>query len=108
MGGRAEQALQDTSGLGFEAIACKPEADQRVVVGPHRAVVIRHGIVAGFAMSNRADAPSAERLATHQRVSSATCTLRIRDACEQCVPGVRGTNASGPLSAIERKCIRTD
>src|SRR5438270_378930 len=46
--------------LGAVAVARKSERDQRVVMRPHRAVVIGRGVEAPLAPRERADAPAAE------------------------------------------------
>ena len=108
MRGRIEQALEDAGRFGLEAIAREAKADQRIVVRPDRAVVVRHRVIARLALRDRADAPAAERLAAHQRVGGTARPLRIRNAREERMAGVRGANAAGPLGAIERERIGAD
>src|SRR5215469_1507165 len=57
---RAKQAFQHLQRRGLEPVAREAEGDQRIVVRPHRTVVVGHRVVAGLARGNRADAPAGE------------------------------------------------
>ena len=74
----------------LQPVAREPERDQRVVVRPDRAVVIRHRIVARLAARDGADAPAREELRAEQVVRDLGRALRPRDAGEQHLPGIRG------------------
>ena len=77
----------------------------RVVVRPHRAVVIRHRIVARLAARQRADAPAAETVAVEQRGGDAPRPLGRRDAGEQGVAGIGRAHAARTLGAVEGQRI---
>src|ERR671912_2378489 len=108
MRGRAEQALVHACRSRLEAVAGEAKADDRIVVRPHRAVVIRHRVIASLALGDRADPPPAERLPAHQGLSRAAGPLWIGDPGKQRVAGVGGANPAGPLRAVESKRVGPD
>src|SRR5947207_9934043 len=57
--------------------------NQRIVVRPDRAVVIRHWIVAGFVLRHGADAPAGEEPGAKQPARHLGGAIRLRNAGEQ-------------------------
>ena len=53
-----KQARKDADRFGLEPIARQPQGTQRVIVRPDGAIVGRHQVMARFALSDRANAPS--------------------------------------------------
>jgi hypothetical protein len=79
--------------------------DQGVIMGPDRAVVIGHGIVARLGGGHGADAPAREEGAVRELVGDAGGTIRTGDAGQQYLPGVRGAYTAGLLGAVEGESI---
>src|ERR1051325_10896183 len=105
VGRRVEQALEHLLDGALEAVAGEPERDQRIVVRPDRAVVIRQRIVALLALRDGADAPAGEEVRTHQVVPDLGRALLRADAGEQNLAGVRAAHAARALGAVEGERI---
>src|SRR6185295_3421294 len=102
---RIEQAFEHLRDRALVAIARKPERDQRVVVRPDRAVVIRHRIVARLAARDRTDAPAREEARAEQSVRDALRAIGPRDAGEQHLARVGCAHAARLLRAVERESV---
>ena len=89
----------------LEAIACKAERDQRVVVRPDRAVVIGHRIVARLAARHGADTPAREKMRPHQVGGDEAGAVFAHHAAEQELPGVRRAHPARLFGAVERERI---
>ena len=81
---RVEQSREHGQRRVLQAVAREPGRDERVVVRPDRAVVVRHRVVARFAGRERADAPAGEARSDDSSVRRpAAPRVRPRDAGEQ-------------------------
>src|SRR5260370_19145730 len=76
-----EQAFEHPLERALEVVAGETERDQRVIMRPDRAVVVRHGIVARFRVGNRPNPPPGKEFWPHQ-------TVRYLDASTE--PGAAG------------------
>ena len=102
---QVECGHQDAPRVVRQPIAGESRGDDRVVVRPHRSVVVRHRVVPHRIRRDRADTPPAERRIGEQRFGNNPGPLGIDDAREQAVSGVRRTDAAGALACVERQGV---
>src|SRR5712664_2801319 len=79
----SKERVKEIAGLLLKTVKRKSKADQGIVVRPHRAVVVGHGIVARLAGTNGANSPTGEKFFGHQRCSQHLGALLFRDLAEQ-------------------------
>src|SRR6185436_16309586 len=91
--------------LGAVPVAREAERDQRVIVRPDRAVVVRSGVEAPLALAQGADAPAAEEVGAEQALRHARRALGAHHAGKQQLAGVRAAHAARRAVAVERDRI---
>ena len=102
---RRSRPLGDGLHRDRQAVPGEPGGDQRVVVRPDRAVVIRHRVVAHFAGVDGPDAPAGKHALSQQRLGDLPRAVRLRETREQAMPGVRRADRAGTLLAIQRQRV---
>src|SRR5262249_44839070 len=105
VGGGVEERLREREDLAPQAVPHEPETDERIVVRPDRPVVIGRRMEAPLSRPDLADAPAGEELGIEETAGDARRALRRRDAREEHLSGVRGTDAARVLVAVERERI---
>ena len=96
---------QDAAGRAGETVSRHAGGDDRVVVRPDRAVVIRLRVVASLAGGNRADAPAGKRRVLHQCSADARRALGRDDPRKQAMPGIGGAHTTRALVPIESQRV---
>ena len=92
----------------LQAISTETRGYERIVVRPDRSVVIRHRIVADFALRNGANSPIAEALRARQRICDTDGIGGIGYAGEERMPGVGGPYPAWFLGSIQGQGIGAD
>ena len=105
---RLEEAGEHLHRPVLAAVARQPQGDQRVVVRPDRAVVVRHRVVAHLVGVEGADPPAGEGGLVEQGVGHPPGARPAGDPREQAVPRVRGPHLAPPLLAVERQGVGGD
>ena len=100
-----EHALDDPQRLGPAAVAGEPQGDQRVVVRPDRAVVVRERVVAGVVLGHRPHPPPRPERLAHERVHDRVHALVRHDAAPQQMADVRAHRVDRPLVTIQRERV---
>src|SRR5215475_6588963 len=77
---RIEQAFEDANYPGAITTAREPQRSDRVVMGPHRAVVITHRIIAALGIAERPDAPPREHVAAQQSLGELLAMSAVDDS----------------------------
>src|SRR5207247_6833610 len=85
-----------------QAVAGEALRDQRVVVRPHRAVVVAHRVVGWVLARKGADAPAGVHVRLHQPARDARRATRRRDAAPERMPGVARDRGDLPLVPVKR------
>ena len=98
---RLERALDDAQRLRKVGVAGQPGGDDRVVVGPDGAVVVREGVVGGVLLGHRADAPTGPHCLAHQGVHDGVDALGGHDPAPEQVPHVGAHRVDLTLVAVE-------
>src|SRR5712671_5541803 len=96
-----EESVKNFASSELKTIERKTEADQRVIVWPHGAIVIGHRVVARFRGSDSSDAPAGEKLLGHQRRNQGLRPLFFSDFAKQGVARVRGPHATLLFLAVQ-------
>src|SRR5436190_479861 len=91
-----------------EVAGCAAECKYRIVMRPARAVVIRHRIVAGISLRQGANAPAGEKLRAQEPGGDIARAIRVRDAGEQHLSGIRRSHPARPFGAVKRQRIGPD
>ena len=102
---RIKHAPQHFQSMRLQPIARETMGNQGVVVRPDGAIVVRHGIVARFAVRDRANSPTGERRIADQRVGGAPRPLVADDPGHEAVSRIGGAYSAGPLVAVQRQGI---
>src|SRR5262245_50330448 len=94
--------------LGGESVAPETERDDAIVVRPHRAALVREGVVGGVRGRQRPDAPAAPQIGLEEAPHDAGGALAARNATPQAMAGVGCDSSDGSLVGIEPERIEAE
>ena len=100
-----EQPAEDLEDLGLQAIAAETQRNQRIVMRPNRAVMIRHRVIAGGRNRGRPHSPTGEAARAEKCLGDTARASGIGDPGQQRVPGIRGDDPTGLLGPVERQRV---
>ena len=72
----------------FETIPGETASDQRVIVRPHRTVVIRNWVVPDFLATHGSHTPAGKKILPKKTLRNQACLLRARDSSVEAMTGV--------------------
>ena len=101
-----EQACEHSLERTLQVIAGQTECDQRVIMRPDRAVVVRHWIVARFRVGNGANPPPGKKFWPQQTVGHLDGSVKPGDTGEQNLAGIGAADSAGLLVPVERQRVR--
>src|SRR5579864_5719247 len=93
---------QQSSRLFLIAIARQSCGDQRIIMGPYRAIVIRHRVVTNFVARDGPEAPTAKKLLFQQCRRQTRRPFWARYARKERMACIRGRYATRLLLRVER------
>src|SRR5262245_21656632 len=100
--GRLADVASDHRRLLAESVAFEAHGDDAIVVRPHRAVLIREGIVSRVSLRQRADAPAAPHIRFQESPHNSLGAIRANNAAPKKMTGVRGDRLDRLLVTIKR------
>ena len=102
---RIKQALKNSGCFLRETVTGKSCRDDRIVVWPDRAVVVRHRAITRFAFCHRANSPAGKGCLVQQCCHHASSSIFTGDAGEKAMTGVGGADTTRLFFSIESQGV---
>ena len=75
---------------------------------PYRTIVIRQRVIARFARGYGSYPPPAVKIRTKQGLCQRLAAIRVGNACEQRVPGIRGPHPARAFLSVKGESIKVE